>query len=101
MQIYSRGVRPYFELLDPQPIFSTIDVMIQACQAYVDVIYPEPRPEPVADLAPVPATHDQFPQMPMILANIDDERSDSSDDSGYGPEGESDMEIEIDASAMV
>ena len=39
--------------------------------------------------------------MPLEFVDMDDESSDSSHDSGYDPESESDMEIESDASDIV
>ena len=68
--------------------------MIQAYQDHTDALYLEP----VADLAPTPAVHDQFPLVPPVLVDMVDESSDSNDDSGYDPEGESDMDIESDTS---
>ena len=66
--------------------------MIQTFQDHADTIYPEP----VAD--PASVAHDQFLPVSPVLANMDDNSSNSSDDFGYYPQGESDVEIVSDVS---
>ena len=39
--------------------------------------------------------------MPLILMDMDNESSDSSDNSGYYPEDEPNMEMESDASGVI
>ena len=39
--------------------------------------------------------------MPLVLEDMDDESFDSSDDSSYDHEGESDIEIESNASSII
>ena len=75
--------------------------MIQAYQDHVNTLYPEPGPNLAADPDLAPAAHDQFPLVPPVLVDRDDESSNGSDDSGYDPEGRLDMEIESDASSIV
>ena len=72
--------------------------MIQAYQDHANSLYPEPVPDPIADLDPAPVAQDQFPQMPPEFTDMDDESSDSSHNSGYDPESESNMGIESDVS---
>ena len=70
-------------------------------QSKNNTLYPKPLEDLVEDPDPALPLIDQFPQMPLILVDMYNESSNSSHDSGYDPEGESDMEIKSDASDVV
>ena len=115
MQIYSRGIHPYFWcFIGPTPMFRTLNSMVNAYQRYVNSLYPPiQRLEPVTPYFravpsvishPVAATSNYFPAVLPELSPSYYYNSywiSSNDDSYDGPTIIMDMEVDSDAYYIV
>ena len=91
MQIFSRGVHPYFRPPHPHPPFRTVSSMIRAYTEYADRSYP-PTPcpgkatpyfaqDPNGPSTSAPPQMDEFPNIPIHIKTSDDEDSNMDDSS--------------------